>query len=250
MRVNGLPYYGIHVEPGDKLRSNATYDTTLQSTYEDMGIVVSLLVPDKADGTPQAPGLNPFTAPVDETVDCVSGGLKAATPTLCPNGILETHGHYSENAHRGEAAGEWNVPADGPLSRNTNEIGIADFLYTPGDLSTADTLGVPTVPINSNLRFTNLDGGAVLHTITTCKFPCLGPTGAAFPIGDGQTSAGRQIDLDSGQLGYSVPQISGAKEEAQWSIPVTQSEGYQPGEVVTYFCRIHPSMRGAFEVGE
>ena len=52
---------GDKVKPGDVLRSNATYDTTLQSTYENMGIVVGLLVPDGPDGKPQAPGVDPFT---------------------------------------------------------------------------------------------------------------------------------------------------------------------------------------------
>jgi hypothetical protein len=192
--------------------------------------------------------VNPFTAPVDTTRDCESGGVTAPTPTLCPNGILETHGHYKENGFRGGPSGDWSAAASGPLSGETTEIGIADFLYTPGDLSTKDSLGVPKVPLGSNLQFTNLDGGAVLHTITSCKFPCLGTTGAAYPIGDGETSAGRQVDLDSGQLGFSVPEISGAKNELNWSIPVTEDEGYQPGEIVTYYCRIHPSMRGAFEV--
>ena len=59
MRVNGLPKYGVHVEPGDMLRSNAAYDTTLQSTYENMGIVVSLLVPEDENGNKQAPGRGP-----------------------------------------------------------------------------------------------------------------------------------------------------------------------------------------------
>ena len=45
-----------------------------------------------------------------------------------------------------------------------------------------------------------------------------------------------------------MPEISGVKNESQWDIPITQSEGYRAGEVVTYFCRIHPSMRGAFKV--
>jgi hypothetical protein len=248
MRVNGLPHYGVHVEPGDVLRSNATYDTTLQSTYEDMGIVVSLLVPEDENGNKQAPGVNPFDAPVDETPDCVSGGLTAATPTLCPNGMYETHGHYRENAYRGAAGGDWQAAADGPFAAETTEIRIADFVYAPGDLSTVGSLGVPKVPLGSNLRFTNLDGGGILHTITSCGFPCLGATGAAFPIADGETSAGRPLELDSGQLGYSAPEISGAKNELDWTIPVNTDQGYQPGEIVTYFCRIHPSMRGAFEV--
>jgi hypothetical protein len=162
--------------------------------------------------------------------------------------MLETHGHYAENAFRGGPAGAWTVPTDGPAAQETTEIGIADFLYLPGDLSTAPSMGVPKVPLGSDLRFTNLDGGAIPHTITSCKFPCLGPTGAAFPISDGETSKGRPIELDSSELGIGVPEITGAKNELTWSIPVTEEEGYQPGEVVTYFCRIHPSMRGAFEV--
>jgi hypothetical protein len=212
-----------------------------------MGIVVSLLVPEDENGDKQAPGLNPFTAPVDDSEDCVTGGMQNGY--LCPNGIAETHGHYKENGFRGGPQGGWEAAAEGPLAQETTEIGIADFLYLPGDLSTASTLGVPKVPLGSDLRFTNIDGPAILHTITTCKFPCLGPTGAAFPLGDGETSNGTQVELDSGQLGYSVPEISGAKNELSWSTPVTDDK-YDPGEIVTYYCRIHPSMRGAFEVSE
>ena len=248
MRVSGLPKWGVHVEPGDKLRSNATYDTALAATYENMGIVVSLLVPEDEAGNKQAPGVDPFTAPVDNSDRCDSGGLEADPPTLCPNGLFETHGHYRENAYRGGPEGIWQSAAAGLFARDTNEVGIVDFIYIPGDLSQVGTLGHPKVPLNSNLRFTNLDGPAILHTITTCKFPCLGPTGGSFPLPDGETSQGRKLDLDSGQLGYSVPEISGARNVMDWTTPVTEAAGYKPGEIVTYFCRIHPSMRGAFEV--
>ena len=250
MRVSGLPYWGVHVEPGDVMRSNATYDTTLADTYENMGIIVGLLVPEDANGNKQAPGLNPFTAPVDTSERCDSGGLMAATPTLCPNGIYETHGHYKENGYRGGAAGTLNPPANGPFSGETKEVGIADFLYLPGDLNTADTLGIPKVKLGTNLRFTNIEGGGILHTITSCKYPCLGPTGAAFPIADGQSSAGRNVEMDSGQLGFAAPEISGAKNTPFWTLPVNSAQGFQAGETVTYFCRIHPSMRGAFQVTE
>jgi len=106
------------------------------------------------------------------------------------------------------------------------------------------------VKLGTNLRFTNLDGGLIYHTITTCRFPCMGATGAAFPLPDGETSTGRPLDLDSAQLGFGAPAISGVKNEIQWSTPITAADGYKPGEVVTYFCRIHPSMRGAFKVVE
>ncbi len=246
MRVSGLPKYGIHLEPGDVLRSNATYDTTAISSYEDMGIAVGLLVPDDADGNPQAPGLDPFTAPVDNSERCDSGGLEAATPTLCPNGYGETHGHYAENGnYSGPAPGATLDAPDGP---ETTKIAIADFLYAPGDLTTVDTTGIPQVKLGGSLEFTNADSALIPHTITTCAYPCLGETGSAFPLPDGTTSLGRPLDLDSSELGYGVPEISGVKNESQWSIPITQTEGYQAGEVVTYFCRIHPSMRGAFKV--
>jgi len=265
MRVSGLPYWGVRVKPGDVLRSNATYDTTLQATYENMGIAVGLLVPDDENGEPQAPGLDPFTAPKDTSERCDSGGLAADTPTLCVNGILETHGHYAENAYRGGPEGEW-TETDAPLGsalggvqsvvgdltaalgRPTNLVAIAGFLYEPGDLTTAATTGIPQVKLGTDLTFVNADGALAPHTITTCKFPCLGPTGAAFPIANGETSSGRQLDLDSSELGVGIPYITGMKNRLDWTVPVTEEEGFEPGETVTYYCRIHPSMRGAFKV--
>ena len=77
MPVVGNPFWGVRVKPGDKLRSNVTYDTRLQSTYENMGIAVSLLVPDDENGKRQAPGINPFKATHDRSKDCYrNGGLK------------------------------------------------------------------------------------------------------------------------------------------------------------------------------
>jgi plastocyanin len=66
-------------------------------------------------------------------------------------------------------------------------------------------------------------------------------------VSNGLTSKGRKIDFDSGELGYGIPSITAAKNTATWNLDLT---GYQPGEVVTYFCRIHPFMRGAVEVVE
>jgi hypothetical protein len=127
-------------------------------------------------------------------------------------------------------------------------VNILNFQYGPGDLSTASARGVPQVPLGTNLQFNNLDGALIYHTITTCRFPCKGPTGAAFPIADGQTSTGRNVDLDSSEMGLGTPFIGPATNRLSWQTPVTQEAGYEPGEIVTYFCRIHPFMRGAFQV--
>jgi plastocyanin len=104
------------------------------------------------------------------------------------------------------------------------------------------------VKLGTTLRFTNFDGSAIYHTITSCRYPCLGSTGAAFPLADGDTSGKRPLDFDSSELGYGAPGIGPAKQTLNWELPVTRQRGYKPGETVTYFCRIHPFMRGAFEV--
>jgi hypothetical protein len=241
MEVQGLPRWGVRVEPGDKLRSNATYDTELAASYENMGIAVTLLVPHDENGKPQAPGVDPFQAARDNSLDCKSGG--AVKGHLCMRGY-PTHGHYTENGNYGGPTGQWNA-VKGP---QTNEVAIANFLYAPGDLSTASSQGVPQVKLGSDLRFTNVEGASIWHTITTCAFPCTGQTGAAFPLPDGQTSKGRKLDLDSSELGIGPNYIGPTKNELDWTVPVTPEAGFQSGETVTYFCRVHPFMRGAFEV--
>ena len=69
-RDGGREFCGVAltlwIKPGDILRSNAEYDTSSIDSYEDMGIAVAYISPDNPDGTPTAPGLDPFTAPVDE----------------------------------------------------------------------------------------------------------------------------------------------------------------------------------------
>jgi hypothetical protein len=241
MRVMGSPYWGVRVKPGDKLRSNATYDTKDLASYEDMGIAVALLAPDTPDGKPTAPGVNPFQAPHDASPDCDSGGLPNGK--LCVGGGLVTHGHYAENGNHTTASGKWAAPP-GP---QTDNVGIANFQYFPGDLSNSST-GVPRVKMGTNLRFFNAEGAAIYHTITTCAFPCLGATSASFPVPDGSTNQGRQIDFDSSELGIGLPEVGATSQKLDWTLPVDQKNGFRPGEVVTYFCRIHPFMRGAFEV--
>ena len=243
MEVMGLPYWGVRIKPGDKIRSNATYETKLAASYENMGIAVALFAPDTEDGKPTAPGVNPFQAERDNSMDCDSGGAPAGT--LCMRG-LPTHGHYEENGNYGGPGGKWT----GKAGQQTTEVGIANFLYEPGDLSTMSMTGVPKVKLGSTLRFTNFEGGNIYHTITSCKFPCLGQTGAAFPLADGETSKGRELDIDSSELGFGTPGISAPKQALDYKLPVTKDEGFKAGETVTYFCRIHPFMRGAFEVSE
>ena len=243
MRVTGLPKWGVRVKPGDRLRSNATYDTEIQSTYENMGIAVTLLAPDEPDGTRTAEGLNPFKAKKDRSGKCRSDGLESKPRKLCPKGIV-THGHLPESENFGGPPTAWDAKRGSP----TGQVGIADFLYVPGDLSTISMTGLPTVELGSSVNFTSTEAAAIYHTVTSCAYPCQGETGTAYPLADGETSKGRQIDFDSSELGIGPSPIGPATNRVNWRLPVTKKAGFKPGEVVTYFCRVHPFMRGAFEV--
>ncbi len=248
MTVNGLPQWGVRVKPGDTLRINATYDTRVQSTYENMGIAVLYVAPDILDASGKvvraAPGLDPFKKglKVDTSTFCTSGGMRAKPQRLCTGGIV-THGHMQEADNHSGPQGELN----GAMASHVDRVGIGGFVYAPGDLGTVETLGIPTVTPNQVVEFWNLDAFLnIYHTVTSCAYPCTGPTGIAFPLSDGRSSKGDMIDFDSSELGYGLNVIGPAKNEISWNLPIDQQ--FQSGAIYTYFCRIHPFMRGAFAV--
>jgi plastocyanin len=116
----------------------------------------------------------------------------------------------------------------------TANIGIGSFEYAAGDLGTAGK--VPTVSKGETITFDNFDAAdqQVWHSITACKAPCTRSTGIAYPLADAD------VQFDSGQLGTGGPPAVGT---TAWSTP----NDLDPG-TYTYFCRVHPFMRGAFRV--
>ena len=91
----------------------------------------------------------------------------------------------------------------------------------------------------------------MFHTVTGCKAPCNKTAGIGFPLADG-------APFDSGQLGYGpvvnlktivretdneVVPITSAANRKTWRTPTDLKRG-----TYTYFCRVHPFMRGAFRV--
>ncbi len=201
----------VNVKAGDVISTTATYDTKRASWYESMGIMVMW-------GTDGQVGTDPFTKPVDVT------------------GVL-THGHLPENDnHGGEATPKFVDMPKLPNGKAADTVTIADFAYGPGDMSGIYT-DVPIVKPGQSLRFVNKDapiGPGIWHTITACKAPCTGATGVAYPLADAD------VQFDSGQLGFGGPPTA---ERDDWSIPTDLASG-----TYTYFCRVHPSMRGAFRV--
>jgi plastocyanin len=122
-----------------------------------------------------------------------------------------------------------------PPGRRTNTVNIANFLYVPGDMALSGEDGAPPrIKEGESMRFVNEDQTAgIRHTVTTCPWPCNGPYVANYPLADGT--------WDSTTLGYDA--IDGGNPN-----PVADTPKDLKAGKYAYFCRIHPWMRGAFEV--
>jgi plastocyanin len=201
---------------GDRLSISATYDSARASWYESMGIMVVFY----ADGA-RPEGTDPFAQ-----------GINA-------RGTV-THGHLAENDSHGglesilpNARELLGTPAGGKA------INIKGFLYGKGDLVRGDT-SIPTVRRGRSLTFKNLDDSKTIwHTITECRRPCDREAGIAYPLANGKA------DFDSGELGTDPARrgFTASSGKVSWKTPKNLSPG-----TYTYFCRIHPFMRGAFRV--
>ena len=211
--MTGTPLdWRVKLRKGDVLSTSATYDTSRGAWWESMGIMVAYM----ARGVP---GQNPFITKVNRR-----GSV--------------THGHLPENDNHG--GGRTGMPdprtlPDGP--ENPGFVDLLDFKYRLGDLSLADPQRNPPV-IRSGQTLTFRDAGdnakRIYHSITSCKPPCNRSTGIAYPLADSN------VQFESGTLGTASPPATGA---LQWTTPSNLGPG-----TYTYFCRIHPFMRGAFRV--
>ena len=120
-------------------------------------------------------------------------------------------------------------------------IDISAFTYARGSLGAGGLGGLPpVVRPGQPLTFRNLEGGTdrrIYHTVTACAAPCTGTPGIAYPLANGS------VDFDSGQLGFGPTGMTAAANRDSWATPTGLESG-----TYTYFCRIHPFMRGAFRV--
>jgi plastocyanin len=209
------PGWRVGVKRGDVLSVQATYDSKRASWYESMGILPTMFRPGES-------GPDPFKVDVDK------------------RGVL-THGHLPENRNHG---GLFSGLADPRrlLSQPppaTRTIAIKGFQYGRGDLlRVGKKRRPPTIRAGAALKFVNRDAGrGILHSITSCRAPCNRTTGIAYPLADGP------VRFDSGNLGFGPPGATAAANRATWRTPRTLKPG-----TYTYFCKIHPFMRGAFRV--
>jgi plastocyanin len=213
------PDWRVAIKKGDVLAVSGTYDTRRASWYESMAIMPVAVTKRPAGG------LDPFVrAPKDG------------------RSVL-THGHLPENDNHG--GGQVGLPdmtktIDGPVA--PTQVTIDGFVYNQGDMGLTGVKGrPPVIAQGQTLRFFNRDakrpGGEPMHTITACRAPCNRATGVAYPLADAA------IQFDSGNLGYGQRGFTAASNRDSWETPASLPQG-----TYTYFCRIHPFMRGAFRV--
>jgi len=268
----------INVKEGDRLRLEGVYDSTIASWYEQMGIVMTWLVP--AANTNGAPiGVDPFDPDLEihegvnqDTVQpAVMPGyeLPGADAGACSNSLTRLCVRGQMTHPRIPTSGDhWGCANCAPIARNAvdgqvlSDIPIGAFGYGPADIGVIGAAGIPIVPLGESVTFWNIDTAAYMwHSITRCANPCTGTTSASYPLADGSyddlidpstglDGEGRTVaqilaeegadpmDFDSGQIGVGT----GANNKLSWEFTPTREGTF------AFYCRIHPGMRGAIRV--
>ncbi len=213
------PNWRVKLRAGDRLSVAATYDVARADWYEVMGIM-----------------------PVAVYDGANVGGKDALSNQIPQQGGL-THGHLAENRNHGGNPTGLPDPRQLPGAPTpSGPLDIDEYAYEQGDMySPGSGRYPPKVPAGESLTFLNQDAEQsqnVFHTLTSCKAPCNRSPGIAYPIANGPRT------FDSGQLGFNYAGFGGpAVGRDRWNTPRNLGPG-----TYTYFCRVHPFMRGSFRV--
>ena len=225
----------IALKEGDTVSIDTAYDVKRASWYESMGILPLAVA---GAGDPKAK--DPFK------------NRKAIKKMYKKGGIL-THRRLPENIDR-PAGKKLGLPDPRDLRSGgaaSSGIQMDGFLNSPGGYSaiggfSSALMRPPVVEPGGSVTFTNLDALPTMpqtrqawHTVTSCKPPCNRGPGIGYPL------AGGPIKFDSGQLGFGKGTSS---EVTTGSNTYTTPPLTKPGKTYTYFCRIHPFMRGSIRV--
>ena len=216
---------------GDTLEISTTYETKRGSWYESMGINFLFMADCNPDDPNQECGQNPYRVRQDLRKEL-------------------NHGPLPENANHGGRAIEG---APDPRRLQATEVDpeqpllIGDWTYQSSDFTRNQVVAVRQ---GERLTFELADDdvdGEIWHSITSCEAPCNRSTGISDPLPDGR------FRFDSGQLGTLAgspaggplnPRLTnGTVGRLDWETPEDMPTG-----TYTFYCRIHPSMRGAVKV--
>jgi plastocyanin len=157
-----------------------------------------------------------------------------------------THGHLPENSYYGGTKFVGVNPTALP-DCDTQTVLIAAFKYIPATKTHRNC--VATTTAGKPITFVNEDASplgtfnvvapnpfylaSVFHTVTSCASPCRLNYGISYPLSNGKGN------FDSGELGVGTPGVGTIK----WSTPTSLKPG-----TYTFYCRIHPWMRGVFRI--
>ena len=210
------PNWRVAVKKGDIIAVHATYDVRNASWYESMGIM-PLAVTDVPRGGRR---------PVHDERRRDEGRPDARPPAR------------EQQPRRDEDLGLPRPARSCPTARAARST-IKDFIYSQGDLTSRGAAGRPAVvQRGQSLTFLNQDAPPVhLPHVTSCAAPCTRLGGIAYPLANGA------VTFDSAELGTSRTFGVPAAGRDTWQTPTNLSDG-----TYSYFCRIHPFMRGAFRV--
>ncbi len=231
------PDWRISVKGGDTVSIDATYNVKKASWYESMGIL-PLSWSRYADPAAR----DPFDNDAEVRAMYDAGGIL-------------THGRLPENIDK-KANKDLKLPDPRKLRPSKRKIGeqgikVKGFGYSLGGYTATrgyekSEMRPPLIKRGKSVSFTNLDAlplmgntEQVWHTITSCKAPCNRGPGIGYPL------AGGPIKFDSGQLGFG----GGTSNEVTTGTGTyTTPPLRKRGKTYSYFCRIHPFMRGSVRV--
>jgi plastocyanin len=228
------PGWRAPIRAGDRIALYGLYRNDLHASYQAMTFLLAHI------DEQQPPG--PYATGICQLADVAPSLVGAQSdPTVTVPSRPWSGPELPVCGVPGEAACDRPVPPM-PQGEQVPVVGIAGFTYMPGDLHLTGSLGAPVrVPLGQSLTFVNLDtAGIVKHSVSSCPWPCNGPYVANYPQPDGLFESGSMGNLDRFDQG-SIPPDAG--DDPLWSTPADLAPG-----LYAYYCRLHPSMRGAFEV--
>lgn len=223
----GLSQYGwrAYVHKGDRLAVNGSYFAR-RFAYPDAMVFAGAYI-DRAALPPPGSGCAPFLAGHPRTP------WQGVTRTY----INHPWSMYPDQPTCSRCDRPQARPTPGPA---TNVVHIVGMQYLPGNGGTSgQPAGPPVVTRGQTLTFVNEDYAESLmrHTVSSCRAPCNGPDTTNYPFLDGR--------FDSGVLGWMFEDAYvSTSPTPRWTLNTSQ---LHPG-YYTFFCRIHPFMRGSFYV--
>jgi hypothetical protein len=236
------------IRAGDRITQFAVYDNDAYASYEAMsfaGLYVDRQQPPAPRGAEGCTLAN--TAAYLLPGDPWGGDPRETVMNRAVGHDGHDHGGYC--GIPGAPACNREMPEPEP-GLPTPVVTITNFRYTPGDRALPGQAGLPVqVPRGSTLTFVNADMvtmAGVRHTVTSCEWPCNGPYVANYPQPDGL--------FDSGKLGNYDPLDGGLIDTGNYGLsgelsPVYELDtgGMEPG-LYSFYCRVHPWMRGSLEI--